>query len=94
MASVADSSVRPRALTLTRAARWQAVWRLWPEVTILAAVVVAFGPTIFGTAHFPYDAEFFHFPLLSDVQSTLASGACRSPRPSGRQMRGLSRRHR
>jgi hypothetical protein len=47
---------------------------LWPEIAIMTAVVVAFGPTLAGTAHLPYDAEFYHYPLLRLVQEQLASG--------------------
>lgn len=47
---------------------------LWPEIAITTAVVVAFGPTLAGTAHLPYDAEFYHYPLLRLVQEQLASG--------------------
>ncbi len=50
------------------------VWRFWPELTVLITIAVAFHSTIAGSAHFPYDAEFFHYPLLRDVQELLGSG--------------------
>ena len=47
---------------------------LWPELAVVAAVLLAFHSTVAGTAHLPYDAEFFHYPLLRDVQQMLSSG--------------------
>ena len=50
-------------------------WRsLWPEAAILAAVAYAFHATLAGSAHLPYDAEYFHYPLLREVQGWLSSG--------------------
>lgn len=46
----------------------------WPELVVVIAVAWAFRPTLLGSAHFPYDAEFFHYPLLRTVQQLLASG--------------------
>jgi hypothetical protein len=47
---------------------------LWPEIAIIAAVVAAFEPTLLGSAHIPYDAEFYNYPLLRTVQEQLSSG--------------------
>lgn len=47
---------------------------IWPELSILAAVLAAFEPTLAATAHIPYDAELYHFPLLRTVQEQLSSG--------------------
>lgn len=41
---------------------------------IIAAVFAAFEPTLVETAHLPYDAEFYHYPLLRTVQERLSSG--------------------
>lgn len=49
-------------------------WPWWPEAGIIAAVAFAFHATLGGTAHLPYDAEFFHYPLLRAVQGLLAGG--------------------
>jgi hypothetical protein len=50
------------------------VLRAWPELAVLVSVVIAFLPTLDGSAHTPYDAEFFHYPLLRTVQGLLSSG--------------------
>jgi hypothetical protein len=71
MLDVAHSRLRMRYQTLVPRLRGSG---LWPEATIVAAVVVAFHATLVGTAHLPYDAEFFHFPLLRAVQEMLSSG--------------------
>jgi hypothetical protein len=47
---------------------------LWPEIAILTAVFVAFRPILVGTAHLPFDTEFYHYPLLRTVQEQLSSG--------------------
>jgi hypothetical protein len=47
---------------------------LWPELMVLIAVVVTFAPILAGTSHFPYDAEYFHYPLLRAVQQDLSGG--------------------
>ena len=47
---------------------------LWPEIAILTAVAVAFKPILLGTAHIPFDTEFYHYPLLRTVQEQLSSG--------------------
>jgi hypothetical protein len=48
---------------------------LWPEIAIIAAIIAAFEPTLLGSAHIPYDAEYYHYPLLRSVQEQLSSGA-------------------
>jgi hypothetical protein len=47
----------------------------WPELVILIAIAIAFGSTIIGSAHIPYDAEYFHYPQLRTVQTLLSSGS-------------------
>jgi hypothetical protein len=50
-------------------------WRpRWSDVAIVAAILFAFHPTLTDSAHLPYDAEFFHFPLLREVQGLFSSG--------------------
>lgn len=50
-------------------------WRsLWPEAAIVVSVAFAFHAVLGGTAHFPYDAEYYHYPLLREVQGLLSSG--------------------
>ncbi len=63
----------PRLVARTR---WiiQRGLALWPELAIIVAVAVAFEPTLAGSAHLPYDAELFHYPLLRTVQEQLSSG--------------------
>ncbi len=46
----------------------------WPQAAVVAAVVFAFHSTLAGTAHLPFDAEFYHYPLLRTVQELLAAG--------------------
>jgi hypothetical protein len=46
----------------------------WPEAAIAAAVLFAFNGVLSGTAHFPYDAEYYHYPLLREVADALSSG--------------------
>jgi hypothetical protein len=47
---------------------------LWPEAAIVAAVLFAFHGVLAGTAHLPYDAEYYHYPLLREVADALSSG--------------------
>lgn len=47
----------------------------WPYLVTTAAVAFAFHPTLRGTAHIPYDHEYFHFPLLRTVADMLADGS-------------------
>lgn len=47
---------------------------MWPYAAVTAAVLAAWWATVTGTAHIPYDLEFFHFPLLRTVTDMFASG--------------------
>jgi hypothetical protein len=57
--------LRPKAI------RWRPAWS---DAVIVAAVLFAFHPTVTGAAHIPYDAEYYHYPLLRHVQSLVSSG--------------------
>jgi hypothetical protein len=41
---------------------------------VLVAVVAGFASILAGSSHFPYDAEYFHYPLLRAVQQDLSGG--------------------
>src|SRR5450755_1868003 len=69
--TAATSPARRRTEGLVRALRG---WSWWPEMGIIAAVAFAFHGTLAGTAHLPYDAEFFHYPLLRAVEGMLSGG--------------------
>ena len=60
---------------MARPAKLNLGWRpRWSDAAIVAAILFAFHRTLTDSAHLPYDAEFFHFPLLREVQGLLSSG--------------------
>lgn len=54
----------------------------WPEALIVAAVAAAYLPTLTGASHIPYDAEFYHYPLLREIQKLLFAGTLPTWDPS------------
>lgn len=55
-----------------RAAR---ILSFWSYALVTAAMLYAWQMTLRGTAHIPFDLEYFHFPLLRTVQGLITSGS-------------------
>jgi hypothetical protein len=54
----------------------------WPYVVLTALLAYIFRDPLRGRGHFPYDAEFYHYPLLRSVADTLSSGSLPTWDPS------------
>jgi hypothetical protein len=68
----ATQNAPTRALPRVDFAGW--ILRAWPELIVLGAIIIVFAPVLAGTSHFPYDAEFYNYPLLATVQRDLSAG--------------------
>ncbi len=47
---------------------------LWPFALVTLLIALAFRDLLTGSAHIPYDIEFYHLPLLSSVEHALSAG--------------------
>jgi hypothetical protein len=74
----ADTSAAPTDRLTARTGRagsaFQAAVTRWPYGVVTIAMIYAWHATLKGSAHIPFDLEFFHFPLLRTVQQMITSG--------------------